>query len=50
MADPLMGKLTEGIVKLTHHKLRQPQDIVSKTMSEYSMGWLGPSSRVTFFL
>ena len=34
----------EGIVRLTHHKLRQPQDIVSKTTSEYSMGWLGPSA------
>ena len=34
----------EGIVKLTHHKLRQPQDIVSKTTSEYSMGWLGFST------
>ena len=33
-----------GIVKLTHHKLRQTQDIVSKTTSEYSMGWLGPSA------
>ena len=33
-----------GIVKLTHHKLRQPQDIVSKTTSEYSIWWLGPSA------
>ena len=33
-----------GIVKLTHHKLRQPQDIVGKTTSGYSMGWLGPSA------
>ena len=29
-----------GIVKLTHHKLRQPQDIVSRTTPEYSMGRL----------
>ena len=36
-------RLTSGIVKLTHHKLRHPQDIVSKTTFEYSMGWLGPS-------
>ena len=26
-----------GIVTLTHHKLRQPQDIGSKTTSEYSI-------------
>ena len=26
-----------GIVMLTHHKLRQPQDIGSKTTSEYSI-------------
>ena len=30
----------DGIVKLTHHKLRQPQDIVSRTTPEYSMGRL----------
>ena len=41
MAGTQMGS---GIVKLTHHKLRQPQDIVSETTSEYSMGWLGPSA------
>ena len=41
--DPDNGVPVGGIVKLTHHKLRQPQDIVSKTTSEYSMGWLGPS-------
>ena len=34
----------EGIVTLTHHKLRQPQDIGSKTTSEYSIWWLGPSA------
>ena len=33
-----------GIVTLTHRKLRQPQDIGSKTTSEYSIGWLGPSA------
>ena len=33
-----------GIVTLTHHKLRQPQDIGSKTTSEYSIWWLGPSA------
>ena len=37
-------RLRNGIVKLTHHKLRQPQDIVSKTTSEYSIWWLGPSA------
>ena len=42
--DPDNGVPVGGIVKLTHHKLRQPQDIVSKTTSEYSMGWLGPSA------
>ena len=29
-----------GIIKLTHHKLRQPQDIVSRATPEYSMGRL----------
>ncbi len=33
-----MGVSEQGIVKLTHHKLRQPQDIVSRTTPEYSMG------------
>ena len=33
----------QGLVKLTHHKLRHPQDIVSEATSAYSMGWLGPS-------
>ena len=33
-------KAPDGIVKLTHHKLRQPQDIVSRTTPEYSMGRL----------
>ena len=36
--------LPEGIVTLTHHKLRQPQDIGSKTTSEHSIWWLGPSA------
>ena len=37
-------KTTEnGIVKLTHHRLRQPQGMGSKTASEYSIWWLGPS-------
>ena len=35
-----------GIVKLTHHKLRQPQDIVSKTTSEYSICGLVPQQPV----
>ena len=34
----------KGIVKLTNHKLRQPKDIGSKTTSEYSIWWLGPSA------
>ena len=33
-----------GIVTLTHHKLRQLQDIGSKATSEYSIWWLGPSA------
>ena len=33
-----------GIVKLTHHKLRHPQDIGSKITPEYSIWWLGPSA------
>ena len=33
-----------GIVTLTHHKLRQPQDIGSKTTSEYSIWGLAPSA------
>ena len=32
-----------GMFKLTYHKLKQPQDIGSKTTPEYSIGWLGPS-------
>ena len=27
--------VSKGIVKLTHHRLRQPKDIVSKATSEY---------------
>ena len=33
-----------GIVKLTHHKLRQPQDMCSGTSPEYPIWWLGPSA------
>ena len=33
-----------GIVKLTHHKLRQPQDMGSETPPEYSIWRLGPSA------
>ena len=33
----------EGIVKLTHHKLRQPQDMGSKSAPKYLIGWLGSS-------
>ena len=33
-----------GIVKLTHHKLRQPQDMCSEISSEYSIWGLGPST------
>ena len=36
-SDPIFSI---GIVKLTHHQLRQPQDIVSRTTPEYSMGRL----------
>ena len=34
----------DDIVTLTHHKLRQPQDIGSKITPEYSIWWLGPSA------
>ena len=33
-----------GIVKLTYHKLRQPQDMASETASEYLIWWLAPSA------
>ena len=32
-----------GIVKLTHHKLRQPQDMGSKPAPKYPIWWLGSS-------
>ena len=36
--------LMNGIFKLTHHRLKQPQDIGSKTTPEYSIWWLDPSA------
>ena len=33
----------EGIVNLTHHKPRQPQDMASKPTPKYSIWGLGPS-------
>ena len=36
-SEELLLRIGGGIVKLTHHKLKQPQDIGSKTMPEYSI-------------
>ena len=44
MTSPGRNVTVDGIVTLTHHKLRQPQDIGSKTTSEYSIWWFGPSA------
>ena len=34
----------QGLVKLTHRTLRQPQDTGRQTTPEYSAGWLAPSA------
>ena len=43
-ADATIGQdSTAGIVNLTHHKPRQPQNMASKPTPKYSIWGLGPS-------
>ena len=40
---PFPSITIKGIVKLTHHKLRQPQGMGSELAPKYSIWWLGSS-------